>query len=583
MEFKWELKASADQGAPEVIEITGTAYTGGYLRLRDDMVVDVEGVLIPDEVPLLADHENSVTHRIGSAIVVKENGALTLCGQIVDSSEEAHAVIAQLKAGQAYQMSIGASECACVEYIAAEHEEPVTINGMQLDRDCVIVTACQLDEVSVVALGADNQTRVIKASLKPRVDAVIAPVEEATEPQEEAPAPVVEAEAKQPEITAASAVEETPDNAGNSAAVIRAERPSAGNIQAKKPKEGKMPNEILKAALLMRAGVPENEITDNRELAIQARSRVANVGLRALVREYANTDTINRDAITAAFSTTDLPNVLADVANKVMMRGYKMASAVAPIVCSHYDLPDYRPTKLASLAANTALAEVAKDGEVEIGELGDEGVDIQLKQYAKAIVITEQDIINDDIGAFLRLPEIMGARAAQKQDELLLAALTAAGNFSTTNKNVVAGTEGAFDADALKKAIAALKSQADKHGNRLAHQPKWLIVSPENEFNAIELTQSVSMVGGTTAHPALNALSLAGIGVVALPGLTGNTAYLTAAPGISDALVLGTLRGQSAPRVESGALDYRSFGTYFRVSFPAACVVGDKKAIVKIN
>ena len=142
-----EITASAEGQRPTV---SGMAYSGGKMRLagwKHPVVVDLAGMVIPDQVPLLADHRNSTMSRVGMITAQVVDNQLTISGEIVAEGDVASGIVAQGKAGVAWQLSIGA-DVQEAELVKGKK----TVNGTDLEGPFYHVTKSTLREVSVVAV-----------------------------------------------------------------------------------------------------------------------------------------------------------------------------------------------------------------------------------------------------------------------------------------------------------------------------------------------------------------------------------------------------------------------------------------------
>ena len=104
-----EITAAAAGGKHP--KVSGVAYGGGKMTLwgwSKPVVVDLAGMTVPEEVPLLADHENHTLGRVGVVRAKPVDGHLAIEGEIVAEGEVADAIVSQAKAGAAWQLSIGA-------------------------------------------------------------------------------------------------------------------------------------------------------------------------------------------------------------------------------------------------------------------------------------------------------------------------------------------------------------------------------------------------------------------------------------------------------------------------------------------
>ncbi|RLI53000.1 MAG: hypothetical protein DRP09_16740, partial [Candidatus Thorarchaeota archaeon] len=125
------IEAAADNttGNPKVM---GLAYSGGKMNLpgwKHPVVVDLEGLQLPDNVPLLTNHENRTASRVGQVSAKIEDGSLMIEGEITSTSGTASGIVEQAKAGADWQLSIGA-EVTDSEFVKAGTRE---VNGVEHD------------------------------------------------------------------------------------------------------------------------------------------------------------------------------------------------------------------------------------------------------------------------------------------------------------------------------------------------------------------------------------------------------------------------------------------------------------------
>lgn len=144
------------------------AYRGGLLCVtgwESPIVVDLRGLEIPKAgVPLLQDHRNAVGSVLGRAVVQSDGRCLTAVAHLTKATVAARTVATMLDEGQPLQASIG---CDVHDFEHFDFGESVSVNGQTFtadERGLVVARASSLHEISVVPLGADNQTSVALAA-----------------------------------------------------------------------------------------------------------------------------------------------------------------------------------------------------------------------------------------------------------------------------------------------------------------------------------------------------------------------------------------------------------------------------------
>ena len=225
---------------------------------------------------------------------------------------------------------------------------------------------------------------------------------------------------------------------------------------------------------------------------------------------------------------------------------------------------------------------------------------LQLDTYAKKFCLTRKMIINDDLGAFMKVPVAMGNRAARLIDQLFFSRLLknpvqldGKALFSAAHKNLLTGANSALSADSLKKAIQLFLDQVDADGQPISVEPKFLLVPTALKHLAIELTRGATLItaGGAdnVVRPALNILADENLQVVSSPylansayeGASSTAWYLFGDPRQVDTWEIGYLKGKRTPTVERGETDFNTLGMWFRVYFDLGVREQEHRGMVK--
>ena len=637
-------------------KVAGLAYSGGKMNLpgwKFPVVVDLAGMEIPDTVPLLTNHENKTDARVGVVTASIKDSALEISGEIVSDSKDAQDIVAQGKSGADWQLSIGADVREC-ELVKGSRE----INGQTFDGPFYHVQKSVLREVSVVAVGADAATKMkvtaqfnltnnskgdvmtddekkVNASGENNGDAEkteksqIAPEVKAkaemdlTATAQEAAVAAVKAERERVSAIQAICAGEFPEiekqavSAGWTPDVvtqkvletIRAERPAANvNIAIHSKPEGEDMRKTVEAAMCLRVGVDADTLEKSYGAkTVEAAMVEMDMPLKQVMIECMKMDGIpysrgfDNETIRAAFSSVSLPGILSNVANKKLLQSYEAQPVIATKLCSTGDLNDFKETERFRLTDVGDLLPIAPDGEIKDGGLIEEGAKNQLETYGKKFCLTRKMIINDDLGAFMKVPVAMGNRAARLIDQLFFSRLLqnptqADGKalFSSAHKNLLGGASSALSAESLKKAIQLYLDQTDADGQPIAVEPKYLLVPTALKHLAVELTRGATLImsgSDNTVRPAINVLADENLQVVSSPYL-GNSAYTGASqsawylfgnPNTIDTFELGFLKGKRTPTVERGETDFNTLGMWFRVYFDLGVREQDHRGMVKAN
>ena len=669
------IEANAEKGDNQSFRVLGVAYSGGKMRLpgwRHPVVVELSGLEIPENIPLLTNHENRTGSRIGMIAARVEDNTLLVEGEILSSSGQAWEIVEQAKAGAAWQLSIGA-EVKEAELVRKQR----TINGRTQTGPFYHIKKSVLREVSVVAVGADASTRMKlaaqfnlyggtnmefenwledrgidasaldeteRARLKATFDAGEEPPAkepnnkgEELEPQATVKATVkdaavqavadarVEAEnAVRTERERVAAIQDicggefprierdaikggwsVEDTSQKVLKAMRENRPQADvHISVNRDRGRDYDTKSLEAAMCLRAGIGDETLVKTYGEGVMERAWAdRDITLPQLFVECARVEGVSvprtfcNDTIRAGFSTVSLPGILNNVANKKLLKAFEAQPVIAVKLCSQGELNDFKESERYRLTDVGDLEPVAPDGELKHGGLTEEKATNQLGTFGKIFSLTRQMIYNDDLGAFLKVPEGMGARAARKIDQLFFTRLLSNPNnlFSTGHKNYKAGADSALAADSLGEAVQMFLDQTDADGQPINVSPKFLVVPTALKMTARELLNSTYYfaTGSTDKKriPTYNALADEDLEVVTSPylsnanyaGASAKAWYLFADPQIVDTFEIGYLKGRKTPTVERAETEFDTLGIRFRVYFDLGVREQDHRGMTKFK
>lgn len=547
--------------------VTGLAYGGGKMKLfgwKHPVIVDLAGMEMPDEVPLLANHENRTGARIGVVTPKVVDGTLTIEGEIVSTSGVAKGIIEQAKAGAQWSLSIGARPEA---YVLVASKQNRTVNGKVQAGPFHHITKSRLGEVSVIPVGADGdaQMRIAAAAfhfmedgtmtfeewLKARgIDAVPEDAEKAkllkatydVEMKAEADKAAADKAAADkaaagdtPEPDAADKDTDPPvkadaDPALKAVAEIRTA--SAGEVKriaeiraacgdhanvAQQAIEGGWTLDHTKTEVelvTLRAGAPSaiavgGSDADTTPQVIEAAVRLGGVESNADVEKEYEEPVLDRAGsmrfaglkelvamcvrldgapplpfgaspdqyLEAAFSTTTLSGILGNVANKVMQKAYTARELICDAISQKLTANDFKDHTGYRLTGNPMTQQLGANGEIQHMILNEADWTYSVETYGVMLVLTRKEIVNDDLNAFSRIPQIVGRGASLRKANLFWTLVhDNTGNFfSAANRNVTTGVL----ADAtLSTAAQILIEQRDDDGNPVLITPTILGVPP---------------------------------------------------------------------------------------------------------
>jgi len=282
----------------------------------------------------------------------------------------------------------------------------------------------------------------------------------------------------------------------------------------------------------------------------------------------------------AMHSTSDFGSILADVANKAMLKGFGETPEVFEKFTSTGTHTDFKAHKRVGMDEFPALQEVAEGAEFKFGTIGDHAETAMLATYGRMFAITRQTIINDDLDAFTKVPAKMGRAARRTVGDLVFAVLSANAAmsdgvvlFHATHKNLAASGAGPSEAT-INAAITAMSTQKDRSGNAVLNvAPKYLLAPPSwrsavlQALNSEYAPDDTSKAGTTKMPRAYNTVRDAAEPIFDAR-MTGQAWYLLADPMMHDTIEVGYLDGVSTPFLDQQD-GWTVDGTEFKVRIDA--------------
>lgn len=288
-------------------------------------------------------------------------------------------------------------------------------------------------------------------------------------------------------------------------------------------------------------------------------------------------------------TTGDFPQLLAATANKAMLKGWAEAPETFGAWTSTGSMPDFKAMSRVDIGAFPSLALVPEGAEYTYATLGERGETAQIATYGKLFAITRQAIINDNTGAFTRIPQAMAKAARRTVGNLVYAVLT--GNptmadgvalFHSNHANLATGGGSALSVTSLAAARLAMAKQTGLQGEPLNIQPAHLVVP-------VALLDTAKVILASEYDPsATNKLQAPNpvrgmVDVIADPRLDAASAtawYLTASPTAYDAIEVLYLDGNDAPFLDQQA-GWNVDGTEFKVRIDAGVKAWDYRTLYK--
>jgi hypothetical protein len=229
-------------------------------------------------------------------------------------------------------------------------------------------------------------------------------------------------------------------------------------------------------------------------------------------------------------STSDFPLILGNTIDRALRASYDETAQTWQPLGQQRNVNDFRTRTTVALGDAAAFEKVLEGGEYKYGSLPEEGSTLQVAKYGKIIAFTWEALINDDLGAFDRVPAALAQAARQTESNIVWGLIL--GNplwidgfaiYSTQHGNI-AGSGGPINVATLAAARAAMRKQKGINGtNYINIVPKYLVVGPDKELEAYQYTSAnyVPVTNGT-----INPVQNTTLQVIVEPRIVGNEWYL---------------------------------------------------------
>lgn len=253
--------------------------------------------------------------------------------------------------------------------------------------------------------------------------------------------------------------------------------------------------------------------------------------------------------------TSDFVNILSNIANKFLRRGYEAAPRTFTSWARQESINDFRAVTRVQLSDGPKLETVAEGGEFKRGKLTDGAESYRLVTVGKILAITRQAIINDDVQAFTRIPQLFSTSGAQYESDAVYDIITSnalmadgKGIFHADHKNLTS-TGTVISQASLGVARAMMRKQTAPQGTVLNLSPAILLVPAALET----LANSMVSTNYVAAKPE-DQNQFGGLRVVVEPRLdiaNDKSWYLIAESSMIDTVEYAYLSGNSGVYLES--------------------------------
>ena len=214
----------------------------------------------------------------------------------------------------------------------------------------------------------------------------------------------------------------------------------------------------------------------------------------------------------ASHSTSDFGFITSEIMNRQLRAAYNSRPGTWGQISRVRSASDFRTLYSVRSGMDTEMRKVKEDGEYQATVIGDEGESFRVERYGRKILLTFEAVINDDLGAFARIPGDFARGARNLESRIAWGLINANGNmadgvaFFAAARNNLADANSAISATAIAEARKAMMEQrpfgSDPEGDDFVEaNPNLLFVPPALEIQALQFTAATVPVTDGTTNP----------------------------------------------------------------------------------
>ncbi len=136
-----------------------------------------------------------------------------------------------------------------------------------------------------------------------------------------------------------------------------------------------------------------------------------------------NPDQLYRSTFTN-MSTGDIPAILADVANKSLAAGYKTYGPTFQAWCGTRTVSDFKEVKIIKMSDFSDIDDMPEGSRFKLGKFADKQEKASVSTKGKAVVISREMFINDDLDSITKGAALMSASMGRRLNRDVYSTLT---------------------------------------------------------------------------------------------------------------------------------------------------------------
>jgi len=252
--------------------------------------------------------------------------------------------------------------------------------------------------------------------------------------------------------------------------------------------------------------------------------------------------------------TADFPAIFANVAQKVLQSSRMPAAEYRWFerFARRNDFVNFQPRTIVDMGGIGNLPVVPEGADYGRATFADESITSAAVKYGKEFQLSMEMILNNDLGAFLRIPESFGRSAERTRESIVTGLIT--GNqvmgdgvvlFHATSHKNLSTSGGAPDLTKIAELDGFLREQTDLDGSKVGMPAQAILIRASYRTG---LEQIYSPVYSPTAAANAVTVPFSPENRIVVPSITGSAWYMIT--GDPAALEYGYLQGEDGPVVE---------------------------------
>lgn len=276
-----------------------------------------------------------------------------------------------------------------------------------------------------------------------------------------------------------------------------------------------------------------------------------------------------------AMSTSDFPLLFADSLDRQMYGAYAAITPTWMNYARSATVNDFREVKrFATSGVRGLLSKVGELTEHERRSQTEAQYTYAVDKYEAGFALSWEAMINDDLNAFMRLPQDLADSARDSEEEFVTRLYCGASgphatHYTSGNDNILTA---ALERDSLQAAITKLMKRRDDNGNPIAVRAVELVVGPglalkaeeilnTSQYRVVDASGNVRVISGNGVGANLRVSVNFWIPSVATTANADTSWWVFATPtGPRPAMEFGRLRGFEAPALFEKVPDMRRIG-----------------------